>query len=170
MSLNEIKISDLLVNPWERIGKDWFLITSGDKDGYNTMTASWGFMGVMWGKDTFEAVVRHNRYTYEFMEKNDLFTVSFFDVENEPDKKDALKFCGANSGRDVNKAEKTGLTPFFTDGTTAFNEASFVLVCRKLYAGDFDLEKLNDDERNKWYGNDPVHRQYIGEIIKVYSK
>ena len=166
MSLHEIKLSDLSINPWEKIGKEWFLVASGDKSGYNMMTASWGFVGDMWGKDVFETVVRHNRYTSEFMEKNDLFTISFFDS----DKKDVLKFCGANSGRNVDKAEKTGITPFFTDGTVAFNEASLVFVCRKLYAGDFDLEKLNDDEKNKWYGTDPVHKQYIGEIVKVYSK
>lgn len=166
MSLHEIKLSDLSINPWEKIGKEWFLVASGDESGYNMMTASWGFVGEMWSKDVFETVVRHNRYTYEFMEKNDLFTISFFDS----DKKDVLKFCGANSGRNVDKAEKTGITPFFTDGTVAFNEASLVFVCRKLYAGDFDLDKLNDDEKNKWYGTDPVHKQYIGEIIKVYSK
>lgn len=166
MSLHEIRLSDLSVNPWEKIGREWFLVAAGDESGYNMMTASWGFMGEIWGKDIFETVIRHNRYTYGFMEKNELFTISFFDS----DKKDILKFCGANSGRNVDKTEKAGVTPFFTDGTVAFNEASLVFVCRKLYAGDFDLDKLNADEKDRWYGSDPVHRQYIGEIIKVYSK
>lgn len=166
MSLHEIALSELNFNPFEKIGKDWFLVTAGDEKGFNTMTASWGFMGVIWGKNVFETVVRHNRYTYEFMEKNDLFTISFFDEAE----RDALKFCGSHSGRDCDKAKETGLTPFFTDGTTAFEEAKLVFVCRKLYDGDIDLDKLNGDERTKWYGSDPVHKQYIGEIVKVLSK
>ena len=166
MSLHEIALSELNFNPFEKIGKDWFLVTAGDEKGFNTMTASWGFMGVIWGKNVFETVVRHNRYTYEFMEKNDLFTISFFDEAD----RDALKFCGAHSGRDCDKVKETGLTPIFTEGTTAFEEAKLVFVCRKLYDGDIDLEKLNCDERTKWYGSDPVHKQYIGEIVKVLAK
>ena len=166
MSLHEIALSELNFNPFEKIGKDWFLVTAGDEKGFNTMTASWGFMGVIWGKNVFETVVRHNRYTYEFMEKNDLFTISFFDDAD----RDALKFCGAHSGRDCDKVKETGLTPIFTEGTTAFEEAKLVFVCRKLYDGDLDLEKLNADDRTKWYGSDPVHKQYIGEIVKVLAK
>lgn len=164
--LKEISISELKFNPWEKISKDWFLITSGDESGFNTMTASWGFMGEMWGRNIIEAVVRHNRYTFEFLEKNDLFTVCFL----PSDRKDALKFCGANSGRDCDKAKSAGLTPIFLDGTTAFEEAELVFVCKKLYSADFDLEKLPAEEREKWYAKDPVHRQYFGEIKKVYSK
>lgn len=166
MSLHEIALSELNFNPFEKIGKDWFLVTAGDEKGFNTMTASWGFMGVIWGKNVFETVVRHNRYTYEFMEKNDLFTISFFDEAN----RDALKFCGSHSGRDCDKAKETGLTPLYIEGTTAFEEAKLVFICRKLYDGDIDLEKLNCDERTKWYGSDPVHKQYIGEIVKMLAK
>ncbi len=166
MSLHEISIDELKLNPFDEISKNWFLVTSGDENSYNTMTASWGFMGEMWGKHVFETVVRHNRYTFGFMEKNDLFTISFFPEERH----DVVKFCGAHSGRDCDKAKETGITPFYTDGTTAFNEAKLVFVCRKLYAGDFDLEKLNETDREKWYGKDPVHKQFIGEILKVYSE
>ena len=163
--MKEISVNDLSFNPWNKIGKEWFLLTSGDENGYNTMTASWGFMGIMWRKNTFTTVVRPTRYTYEFIEKNDLFTVSFFDEEYRP----ALNFCGANSGRDCNKAEKTGLTPKFTDGTTTFEEASLVLVCRKIYAQDMDVSLLADDIK-PINGSDPIHKQYIGEILKAYVK
>ena len=163
--MKEISVNDLSFNPWNKIGKEWFLLTSGDENGYNTMTASWGFMGIMWRKNTFTTVVRPTRYTYEFIEKNELFTVSFFDEEYRP----ALNFCGANSGRDCNKAEKTGLTPKFTDGTTTFEEASLVLVCRKIYAQDMDVSLLADDIK-PINGSDPIHKQYIGEILKAYVK
>ena len=163
--MKEISVNDLSFNPWNKIGKEWFLLTSGDENGYNTMTASWGFMGIMWRKNTFTTVVRPTRYTYEFIERNDLFTVSFFDEEYRP----ALNFCGANSGRDCSKAEKTGLTPKFTDGTTTFEEASLVLVCRKIYAQDMDVSLLADDIK-PINGSDPIHKQYIGEILKAYVK
>lgn len=163
--MKEITLNELSFNPWDKIGKEWFLLTSGDENGYNTMTASWGFMGVMWRKNTFTTVVRPTRYTYEFMEKNDLFTVSFFDEKFRP----ALNFCGSYSGRDVDKAQKTGLSPEFIDGTTAFEEASLVLVCKKIYAQDMDVNCL-DDEVKPINGSDPIHKQYIGEILKVYVK
>lgn len=164
--MKEISLNELSLNPWEKIGKEWFLLTSGnERDGFNTMTASWGFMGVMWRRNTFTTVVRPTRYTYEFMEKNDLFTVSFFDEKY----RSALNFCGANSGRSCDKVKKTGLTPLFTDGTTAFEEASLILVCRKIYAQDMDVSLLADDVKPV-NGSDPIHKQYIGEILKAYSK
>lgn len=163
--MKEIAINELNFNPWNKIDKEWFLLTSGDENSYNTMTASWGFMGIMWRKPTISAVVRPTRYTYEFMEKNDLFTVSFFDDEY----RSALSFCGSNSGRDCDKAEKAGLTPKFTDGTTTFEEASLVFVCRKIYAQNMDISLLADDVK-PINGSDPIHKQYIGEILKVYTK
>ncbi len=165
MSLHEIKLDELKFNPWDKIGKEWFLLTSGDESSFNTMTASWGFMGFMWRRPTFNAVVRPTRYTFDFMEKNDLFTASFFDEKYRP----ALSFCGANSGRDCDKIKETGLTPVFLDGTTAFEEADLVIVCRKVYAQDMDVSLLADDVKPV-NGNDPIHKQYIGEILKVYSK
>ena len=165
MSLHEIKIDELKFNPWDKIGKEWFLLTSGDENGFNTMTASWGFMGFMWRRSTFNAVVRPNRYTFEFMEKNDLFTASFFDEKY----RSALSFCGSHSGRDCDKMKETCLTPKFIDGTTAFEEAALVIVCRKIYAQDMDVSLLAEDIK-PINGNDPIHKQYIGEILKVYSR
>ena len=164
--LKEISISDLKFNPWDKISKDWVLSTSGDESGSNTMTASWGFMGEMGGKNIIETVIRHNRHTFEFMEKNDLFTVSFL----PSDRRDALKFCGAHSGRDCDKAKEANLTPIYLDGTTAFEEAELVFVCKKVYSADFDFEKISAEDKEKWYSKDPVHRQYFGEVLKVYSK
>lgn len=165
MALHEINIDELNFNPWDKIGNQWFLLTSGDEGSFNTMTASWGFMGFMWRRRTFNAVVRPNRYTFEFMEKNDLFTASFFDEKYRP----ALSFCGSHSGRDCDKMKETGLTPVFLDGTTAFEEADLVIVCKKIYAQDMDVSMLAEDIR-PINGSDPIHKQYIGEILKVYSK
>ena len=165
MAFKEIKASELNFNPFDKIGKQWMLITAGDEKGYNTMTASWGFMGVMWGKNVMETVIRQSRYTLEFVEKNELFTVSFYPEEQ----KNALKFCGAHSGRDCDKAEKTGLTPVFIDGTAAFEEAEMIFICKKIYTQDMDVNALAEEHRH-WYADGDVHKAVMGEIVKVLVK
>ena len=117
MALKEIDIKTLEnLNPFSKIADNWFLVTSGDESGYNTMTASWGSLGTMWGKSVAVTVIRPQRYTKEFIDKNEYFTVSFLKDGN----KDKLSFCGSKSGRDFDKAKETGLTPVFTDKTTTF--------------------------------------------------
>lgn len=165
MAFKEISIEDLSFNPFTKIGKGWFLITSGTKKNFNTMTASWGFMGFMWGKCCHTAMVRPNRYTFKFMEENALYTISYFSEEY----RDALKFCGSHSGRDCDKMAKTGLKPMFIDGTTSFEQADLIFVCRKIYNADMDNERLIP-ELQGLNEKDPIHKQYIGEILKVYQK
>ena len=165
MAFKEISVSELSFNPFDKIGKEWMLISAGNEGSFNTMTASWGFMGFMWGKSVIETVIRHSRHTFGFIENSEYFTVSFFGEEH----RDALKFCGANSGRDCNKAEKAGLTPYFTDGTVSFNEASMVFVCRKIYAQDMDISKLSEEYRH-WYKDGDIHKAFVGEIVKVLVK
>lgn len=166
-TLKEISIDDLSFNPFNKIGKEWFLITSGNISNYNTMTASWGMMGFLWGKPVINCFVRPQRYTFDFIENNDLFTISFF----ENDKKDALTFCGTKSGRDYDKAKETGLTPLDVDNCVTFCEASLVFVCKKMYTQNFEKNNfLQNENVEKWYANNDFHKSYIGEIIKVYSK
>ena len=167
MSFKEININELSFNPFTKIGQEWFLVTAGDENGCNTLTASWGFMGHMWNRNVFTTVIRPTRYTYELIEKSEYFTASFL----PQDKKDILKFCGANSGRNCDKIKEAGLTPFYTDGTTSFEEAELIFVCRKVYAADMDMSKLSPD-LHQYYGEKfgPMHKQFIGEIVKVYSK
>lgn len=154
------------MNPFNLIGKKWFLITSGDESGYNTMTASWGQMGVLWNKPVITAFVRPNRKTFEFMENNEYFTISFF----SEDYRSALSFCGSHSGRDCDKAKETGLTPMFIDGTTAFEEAEMVLVCRKVYTDALEENGFLDKSFLSFYDKDPYHKAFTGEITAVYIK
>ncbi len=166
MSFKEINIESLQFNPFTKIGSEWMLLTAGDETAHNTMTASWGFMGVMWGMNIAEVVIRPSRYTYEFFEKNECFTISFYESEY----KNALTICGTKSGRDCDKEKEAGLTPCYIDGTTAFEEASMVLVCRKVYVQDMDIAGLVEDAK-KWYSeNEPMHKAYYGEIVKVLVK
>jgi len=166
MMFREVSVFDLTMNPFQMINNEWFLITAGNEQSYNTMTASWGTMGIFWAKPVVNAFVRTGRYTYGFMEENDLFTVSFYDES----KHGALLYCGTKSGRDVDKAKETGLTPYFLDGTTAFEEAKLILVCKKVYAYDVKPEEMIDPSIMKFYTPEQggFHRCYYGEILKAY--
>jgi flavin reductase (DIM6/NTAB) family NADH-FMN oxidoreductase RutF len=168
MSFKKIDLSELTINPFKLIGKDWMLLTAGNAEKYNTMTASWGQLGVLWNKNVFTCYIRPNRYTYEFVEDNEFFTASFFGEEY----REALKFCGSKSGRDYDKAKETGLTPTELDGSIAFNEANMVIVCRKLYKDSLKSEGFltNEGFANTFYGADPYHERYIAEIVAVYVK
>ncbi|MBO4501186.1 MAG: flavin reductase [Clostridia bacterium] len=147
------------------ISREWMLITAGNKDGYNMMTASWGFMGEMWGNHSALVVVRPTRYTMKFIEENDYFTLSFYG-EN----KEIHKVCGGMSGRDVNKTALTGLTPCFCEKAPYFCEARLVIVCKKQYVGQLTESGFTDKEPlRKWYDGD-LHYAVIGKIEKVLVK
>lgn len=161
----EIKPEEM-ENAQKLIGSDYMLITAGDPERYNTMTASWGCLGVLWGKPVCVCFIRPQRYTYEFVESNDEITFSFFDE----DYKKALTFCGTHSGRDYDKAKECGLTAIpCGNKTTAFDEARLILVCRKLFAEDMKEESFLDKELLKNYKNNDFHRTYVCEIVKVYK-
>ena len=165
MAFKEIKAKDLGENFIKSIADEWMLITAGNEDGYNMMTASWGFVGEMWGNDTVIAAVRPQRYTMEFIDKNDYFTLSFYG-----DKKDIHKVCGSLSGRDVDKTKMTGLTPVFTDDTVYFNEARLVIICKKQYVAPLTEKGFIDKQiLDKWYNGD-LHNMIFGKIEKVLIK
>jgi flavin reductase (DIM6/NTAB) family NADH-FMN oxidoreductase RutF len=154
-------------NTFKLIGKDWMLITAGDINKFNTMTASWGGLGVLWNKKVSICVIRPSRYTYQFMEQNDIFTLSFFDDKY----RDVLNFCGSKSGRDVDKINTTGITPVkgINDGVY-FAEAKLVLECKKLYFQDLNPANFIDTGIEKNYDHEDYHRMYIGEILVCHSK
>lgn len=165
MAFKEIKAKDLGENFIKSIADEWMLITAGNEDGYNMMTASWGFVGEMWGNDTVIAAVRPQRYTMEFIDKNDYFTLSFYG-----DRKDIHKVCGSLSGRDVNKTEMTGLTPVFSDNTVYFGEARLVIISKKQYVAPLTEKGFIDKQiLDKWYNGD-LHNMIFGKIEKVLIK
>ncbi len=168
MSFKKIQTSELKINPFTSIGKGWMLLTGGNAENYNTMTASWGQLGVLWNKDVLTCYIRPNRYTYEFVENNEYFTASFLGEQY----RSALAFCGAHSGRDCDKAKEAGITPVALDGCTGFEEADMVFVCRKLYSYDMNENGFltEDGLAERFYGSDPYHRAYIAEITAVYVK
>lgn len=153
-------------NPFKLIADDWMLITAGDVQSFNTMTASWGAMGELWHKKVCLCFVRPTRYTHEFMEKSDHFSLSFFDEKYRA----ALDFCGKVSGRTIDKAKQAGLTPVESDeGAIYFRQARLVFVCRKMYADYLDPTKFLALEIERNYPSKDYHRMYIGEILHCLS-
>ena len=123
MALKQVNPEQLGFNPFEAIGKQWFLLTAGsEQTGWNPMTCSWGAAGVLWNKPAVTCYVRHSRHTLGFMEQQDMFTLSFLDDAYRK----ALAFCGSHSGRDCNKAAEAGLHPLSLDGAVSFAEAKLV--------------------------------------------
>lgn len=157
----EISAKEIDTNLIKAISEEWMLVAAGDKDKFNMMTASWGFAGEMWGNDCMAAVIRPQRYTMEFINNSDYFTLSFYG-----DNKDIHKICGSKSGRDTDKVKLTGLTPVFGDNTVYFEEARLVIVCKKQYVQQMKEECFTDKEPLRWYNND-LHYMVIGKIEKV---
>ena len=167
MGFKEISAEELQFNPFTKIGKEWMLVTAGDQEKHNTMTASWGGVGVMWGKNVVSVYIPPQRYTKEFVDANELFTLSFYDESCRK----ALSICGSKSGRDCDKEAEAGLPPYYTDGTTAFEEANMILICKKQYHQDMAAEHFDVEENDtKWYPGKDYHTMYMAEILKMLVK
>ena len=155
------------INPFDKIGKDWGLVSAGSKAKYNTMTISWGGMGVLWGKNVAYIFIRESRYTKELIDAGDFFSISFLDGEF----RSALNYCGAHSGRDEDKFENTGLTPAFRHGIPYVDEANFVVICKKMAAVPIGEDTFLDrDILPKWYADGDFHTMYVGEIIDIMAR
>lgn len=172
MAFREVDIHTLQFNPFDKIGKQWMLITAGDQERSNTMTASWGGVGIMWGKPVATAYIRPQRYTKEFVDQNGRFTLSFLPEE----KREALKICGSVSGKNVSdKWAEAGLAPCFveTDGkeVAAVAEAEMIFVCRKLYVQEMLPACFVDQQcEAAWYPQKDYHVMYMAEIEKVLER
>ncbi len=166
MGFKEIGANELSTPVFSDIGKKWMLVSAAKCDGsVNTMTASWGALGVLWNKNVFFCFVRPQRYTHEFTEESNRISISFFGEEY----RDALKLCGTKSGRDIEKIKEAGLTVFNNNGDVGFLEAERIIYGKKIYAGKLDPECFISDDIMKHYNND-YHTVYICEIEKIEEK
>lgn len=164
--MKKIDIREIKTSPVEMISDDWALLTAGTSESFNTMTVSWGALGELWGRNAAFVFVRPQRYTFEFIEENELFTLSFYAKEY----KDALRLCGTKSGRDINKPEAAGLTPVEVDGAVTFAQAEYTIVCRKIAAQYLDPKGFIDNSIEENYSKGDYHKMYVGEILAAYKK
>ncbi len=144
-------------------GRDWALLTAGAMEHYNTMTIGWGGLGTLWGKPVATVYVKPIRYTHEFMENSELFTVSFYP---QPYRK-ALGLLGTRSGRDGDKVAASGLTPVPLGGSVTFKEAQLSLLCKKIYRQDLNLAAMPEDVKKTYYATEAPHTMYIGEVLEI---
>lgn len=152
--------------PFYDLDKKWAILTSGDKEKFNQMTVSWGGFGTIWNKPVVTVYVRHNRYTYEFIENNEYFTLSFFSDEYKKD----LSILGSKSGKDINKLSLTNLNVEYNENFVTYKEAVLTIICKKLYGQDLNMDNMSEEIKEKHYSNDPVHKMYIGEVIDIIDR
>ncbi len=164
-----ISFDRLLVRPYHLWLKQWLLLTAGDfaAGHFNSMTVAWGGMGAMWDKPFVQVVVRPVRYTYQFMERYDTFTLCAFPEAYRK----ALNLLGTKSGRDGDKIAEAGLTPIAAThvAAPAFAEADLIIECRTIYWDDLDPAHFLAPEIERNYPQKDYHRVYFGEIVAVFG-
>ena len=165
--MREISPREIDKNAISLIAEDWALLTAGNADGWNTMTVSWGGIGELWGKDVAFTFVRPQRYTKEFIDNGEFFSLSFFYENYRP----ALSYCGTASGRDENKFEKAGLTPAARYSIPYPDEAKLVFLCHKMATVPMNKDTLSDKSiLPKFYEDEDMHTMYVGEIIEAMAR
>lgn len=167
--MKKINIKDLKDNFIEAIGKEWMLVSAGNKGHFNVMTASWGCVGWLWNKPVAVIFVRPERFTHNFIEECTIVTLSF--LGKAPDMLSIYNVCGSKSGRDYNKIEATGLKPIETEcGGITFEQARLTLECEKLYKDNIKSDSFINPEISKWYGasHGGYHDVYVMEIKNIY--
>lgn len=163
-----IKPSEVTANAFKAIGEDWMLVTAQKSNGTaNTMTASWGGFGEMWGKRVVYIVIRPQRYTKEFVDEADTFSLSFLGTAH----KGTFGYLGKVSGRDEDKIGKSGLTLVHQNNTPYFSEADMAMICKKMYKQEMMPQCFIDTSQDaKWYPNGDYHTLYIAEVTDVLVK
>ena len=156
-------MQDLSVEAFSKFNNKWALVCAGTPECHNAMTVSWGGLGTLWSKPVATVYVKPVRYTYQFMEKNEYFTVSFYPEEWRR----ALSVMGTTSGRYGDKDAVAGLTPVPAGESTTYAQAEVTLLCRKIYRQDLELSQIPADVVKTYYETEAPHRMYIGEVVDV---
>lgn len=168
--MEKLTIDQLNDNVFSIIGKEWMLITAGNKDKFNMMTASWGCIGWLWNKPVAVVFIRPERYTHGLVESHEYLTLSF--LGDSPEARKIYNVCGSKSGRDMDKAAATGLKPVLTDlGNVTYEQARLTLECRKLYKDNIKPSSFISPDLAQWYGGAKggYHDMYVVEIVNAYS-
>lgn len=162
-----IPIDMVELDPFTKVAKEWMAISAGTPQKANTMTASWGGFGELWGKDVCFIFVRESRYTKEFLDKEDGFSCTFFDKSAHA----ALKYFGSVSGRDEDKMAGARMNFDFFEGIPYIDEGNLVFCCKKLAAVPMEESSFIDAEiKPKHYEKGDYHTMYVGEILQVMAR
>ncbi len=165
--MTEIKAEQIKDNTINLISSDWLLITASKDDKVNMMTASWGALGFVWNRAAATIYIRKSRYTKDFIDASDTFTLNVLDNKE----REKLIYCGNTSGRDCDKVKGSGLTLKKDGDITYFDESRMVIQCKKIFAQEMPTEAFFDNTIvDSNYADGDLHTMYIGEIIKVLVK
>jgi len=167
MDLFVINPYQFSIQPHNLFDRQMVLLTCGDfaTGDYNCMTIGWGLFGTMWSVPAALVVVRPSRYTINFMERFDNFTLTAFPKEFRRD----LGYLGRHSGRDEDKLAKTKLTAIASDliSSPTFAEAELSVECKKIYFADYDPQHFLAPFIHEHYDGGDYHRLYYGEILQI---
>ena len=167
MTRYPISVDDLCVSPHHLWNKQSLILTAGDfaAGDFNAMAVGWGSFGTMWDRPIAMVVVRPQRYTYQFIEKYNTFTL----CACPPEYRRAIDLIGSKSGRDSNKIAEVGLTPVEASTVAApiFAEAELVVECRKIFRTVYEASQFIDPSIDRNYLKKDYHRVYFGEIVAV---
>ena len=156
------KLENLSYNPFKKFHEQWGVVTAGTKEKFNSMTISWGSMGTIWGKPMITVFIRPHRYTYEFLNSNDYFTVSFYDEKY----RNELSLIGNKSGRDIDKVKETKFTPKFLDKGITYEEAKETFVLKKWFVQLMDLDKFPQEVIPVYYTECKLpNYMFIGLVV-----
>ncbi len=154
------------LNPFTAIGKDWMLVCAANAGKTNAMTAAWGGFGVMWRKNVAFVVLRPQRYTKEFVDASDAFSLNFFGSA----RRETMNYFGTVSGRDEDKIAKSGLTLASGEAAPYFAEAHTAVICKKLFAQPYAPESFLAKELiTDLYPDNDFHTLYIAEVVKILT-
>lgn len=166
-SFQSVPVNLMECNPFEKIGQEWMLVTAGNEQKANTMTASWGGMGVMWGKNAVYVVIRQSRFTKEFIDREGKFSLSFLGEKN----RSMLKYLGRVSGRTEDKIKEAGVELHYETGTPFVDQANLVILCRVMSATMLKPEEfLSQDIEKTWYQDKDYHTLYIAEVTDILAR
>ncbi|MEF9961794.1 MAG: flavin reductase family protein [Erysipelotrichaceae bacterium] len=164
--MKKIVSSDLNENVFHLFNNEWALVSAGDKNHSNMMTASWGGLGILWNKDVATIYIRPQRFTFQLLEEQDTFSLSFLDQNHHQ----ALSYCGSHSGKLEDKYIGSGLHKIMIDDTPCIEEARLIFICKKLYTQDIDPNHfLNQQDLINNYPKKDYHRMFIAEILAIYQ-
>ena len=162
----EISPDKFKEDPFTMIGQDWMLIAAESEGRANAMTAAWGGLGVIWAKNAAFIFIRESRFTKKLVDGSDTFSLCFFDHDKYLN---MYGYMGSISGRDQDKIAQTQLTLVHdAEGTPYFEEASLVILCRKLSATEITADQFIDPTIDaQHYSDKDYHTMYIGEVLKI---
>lgn len=166
MPIEYIKHLDKTMKYFHRQGG---FLTSKNKDIVNTMTISWGSIGLEWGKPIFTIMVRKSRYTHDIIENSGEFTVS---IPIDSSMKNALSLCGSKSGKDIDKYKLAEIKTKESKklSTPVIDECGIYYECKVVYKQDINPEFLENDIKDSTYLEGDYHTIYYGEIVEAYME